>query len=132
MVAAVYTRLNATALRLVKKYGVLIPYTQLSTGGGDYDPTSGIATPTNGQNQIKRLALITDQAGNRINPKDGQILDSGTLVQGGDKWIYFVSDGPPPVLQDHCVVKGTKYTIKDVQTYGPGGIDVLYLCVIRQ
>ncbi len=132
MVDPLYTRLNATALRLVKKYGVKIPYTRLSTGGGDYNPSTGNASSTNGQIQITRLALITDQAGNRINPKDGQILDSGTLVQGGDKWIYFVTDGPPPLLQDHCVVKGIKYTIKDVQTYGPGGIDLLYLCVIRQ
>lgn len=125
-------RMQALAIKMVKKYGVLISYTKLSSGGGDYDPATGTASIASSSETFKRLALITDQAGNRINPKDGQNLDAGTLVQGGDKWIYMVSDAAPPVLQDHCVVKGVGYTIKDVQTYGPAAIDILYLCVIRQ
>ena len=125
-------RMAQLAIRMVKKYGTLIDYSQLSSGGGDYDPTTGLTSIAGSAIPFKRLALLTDQAGNRVNPKDGQILDSGTLVQGGDKWVYLVSDKPPPVLQDHCVVKGVGYTIKDVQTFGPAGIDMLYLCVIRQ
>jgi hypothetical protein len=126
-------RLQATGIRLTKKYGALIDYWQYSSGGGDYNPATGDSSAVTGSsNYFKRLALITDQAGNRVNPKDGQILDAGTLVQGGDKWIYMLSDKPPPVLQDQCMIKGVRYTIKDVQTFGPSGTDILYLCVVKQ
>lgn len=131
-VNAFYARMQATALRQVKKYGTLVPYKQNSGGGGDYDPTTGMNAINSGTNSFNRLALLTDQAGNRINPKDGAILDDGSLIQGGDKWLYFVTDKPRPVLQDQVTVQGITYSIKDVQIYGPGGIDLLYLCVVRQ
>lgn len=132
MTSALDVRLAATAIRLVKKYGALIDYTQLSSGGGDYDPSTGNGSIVASAVSFKRLALLTDQAGNRVNPKDGQILDPGTLVQSARKWIYLVSDKPAPELQDHCVVKGVGYTIKDIQTFGPSGTDILYLCVMAQ
>lgn len=132
MPSALDIRLAATAIRLVKKYGALIDYTQFSSGGGDYDPTTGNGSIAGSAISFKRLALLTDQAGNRVNPKDGQILDAGTLIQSSRKWIYLVSDKAAPELQDHCVVKGVGYTIKDIQTFGPSGMDLLYLCVIAQ
>lgn len=125
-------KLAAIAIKLTKKYGMIVKYSQYPAGGGEYDPSSGQNSTTGAVIPIDRLALVTDQAGNRINPKDGQILDSGTLVQGGDKWVYFLTDAPRPSLQDHCIIEGINYAIKGVQVYGPGGIDVLYLCVLRQ
>jgi hypothetical protein len=126
-----YTDLAGTANELFSEFGALVTHVRYGSGGGSYDPSSGVAAPPPVLN-IQRRCIITDQAGTRINPKDGQTLQDGTLIQGGDKWIYLATDGPPPLLQDHLIVKGIEYVIKDIQTTGPGGTDILYLIVIRQ
>lgn len=128
-----YSKLTATTLRLLKKFGqplVLRPY---SIGGGDYDPVTGVATPDGmtGQYDETRQCLPTDQPGSQIAQRFGQTLQDGSLVQSADKWVYMDGVGRAPTLQDRILLQGVEYAIINVQVTDPGGVAVLYLMVLR-
>ncbi len=106
-----------------------------SQGGGDYDPNTSTGAPvgTSGTYDETRKALIADQPGSQISIHFGQTLQNGTLIQRGDKWLYLsAADGSMPTLQDHVIIGTLDYSIVDVQVTNPGGIDLLYLIVLRR
>lgn len=132
-VNAIYTRLFQTALRLLKKYGQQVVLRRYTQGGADYNPASGTATPQGptGINDTFRQGLPTDAPGKRIGQQYGQILETNTLIQDTDRWMYLDANGASPTQQDHILYGGVDYAIVDVQVYSPGGLAMLYLIVLR-
>lgn len=126
-----YDDIQATAISMVREFGTTVTHKPFAVAPGNYDETTGIGTPVTSAS-FSRLALLTEQPGNRINSRDGQILQDGSLVQRGDKWVYMVSDAQAPQLQDVFTVNGFDYSCKDVQVYSPSGQDLLYLIVMRK
>lgn len=131
MTAAVYTRLAATSLRLLTKYGRPAILRVKSTGG--YVPGNSSATPdgSTGQYDETRQVLPTDQPGQRIAQQFGQSLQNGTLLQRSDKWVYVDGNGRKPGLEDLLILDGIPYNIIDSQETNPGGTALLYLIVLR-
>lgn len=129
-----YSKLNATSTRLITKFGLTVVLRPYSEGGGDYDPNTSTGTPegTTGAYAENRKAILADQPGSQISIHFGQNLQNGTLAQKSDKWIYMDANGVVPKLHDHVVISGVEYSIVNVQVTNPGGIDLLYLLVLRK
>ena len=133
MTNALYTRLFQTALRLLAKYGQPVTLRRYTQGGSDYNPATGAASPAGptGINDTIRNGLPTDAPGKRIGQQYGQVVETNSLIQDTDRWMYLDANGLPPTQQDHILYGNVDYSIVDVQTYSPGGFPVLYLVVIR-
>jgi hypothetical protein len=131
MTASIYTRLAATSLKLLTKYGQRAILRPQSTGG--YVPGNSSATlgGSLGQFDEFRQVLPTDQPGQRIAQQFGQSLQNGTLLQKSDKWVYVDAAGRKPGLTDILILGGVSFNIIDSQEVDPGGKALLYLIVLR-
>lgn len=129
--SAFYDDLQNVAISMIAEFGTTIVHKPYAVSPGDYDESTGLVTPVTGTS-FNRLALLTEQPGNRINRMDGQVLQDGSLVQRSDKWVYMCSDAQAPKLQDVFTVNGFDYACCDVQVHSPSGQDLLYLVVMRK
>lgn len=130
----IYSKLAATGLRLLKKYGRPVTLKVFSPGGGNrYDPSTGKAV-SNSQTATKdvtRNAVVVDAPANRIGPQYGENLKTNTLIQDHNKWLYMDVGDFAPTVKDFVLLDGVQYKIYDVQSIAPGGVPVLYLLVLR-
>ena len=128
-----YSKVSAMVVRNLTKYGLSVTLRPLSEGGGDYDPDTGLASPsgTAGTYDETRKALLADQPGSQISIHFGRTLQNGTLIQDSDKWVYMDADGAVPKLHDNVIIQSIEYKIVNVQVTNPGGVAVLYLLVLR-
>jgi hypothetical protein len=125
-----YSKLAATSLKLLTKYGRPVTLRQYSASGGDYDPNTGKATLATFIDSI-RNCVVADQPGNQIAVRFGLTMEASTLMQNKNKWIYMDAKGAQPQLQDHIIFDGVDYTIVSSQATSPGGTPLLYLIVLE-
>jgi hypothetical protein len=121
-----YTRLQATANRLLKGKGQSITLTKVTAG--TYNPATGAMTGTTTSTQTAYGAIF-DYGAKQID---------GTLIKAGDKQVLisaFKSDGSAltaPVLGDTVTIGGVTYTlVEPLKTVGPAGITVIYEANLR-
>lgn len=120
----IYTRAQATALRLLTKYGQAVTVTKRTAGA--YDIATGSAAVTE-----------TAQAGIGAIFDYGQGDIDGTLIQDGDKQVLLSpllasgDDLVAPEVDDIVTIDGVVCTIKSVKTLAPGGTPVLYDLNVR-
>jgi hypothetical protein len=121
-----YTRLQATANRLLKGKGQSITLTKVTAG--TYNPATGAMTGTTTSTQTAYGAIF-DYGAKQID---------GTLIKAGDKQVLisaFKIDGSAltaPVLGDTVTIGGVTYTlVEPLKTVGPAGITVIYEANLR-
>ena len=120
---SLYTRLAATSLRLLTKYGQSVTLRKYTTGA--YDPTTGAGANT--ITDTTRKAALFDY--NRMGY--GQTLQGSTLVQQGDKQCLMDANGAAPTLADHIIIGTVEYVIKDIKEVNPAGTPMLYDLLVR-
>lgn len=134
MDAEFYEDMAATALELLEEFGRPVTLRSFSPGGGGkYNPATGRAV-SNGQATQKdttRNAVVVDAPANRIGPQYGQKLDTGTLVQDDNKWLYMDANGEAPTSRHKVVFDNKQWNVFNVQAYSPAGIPLMYLVVLR-
>ena len=124
--------MSATASKMLAKFGQPAILRQYTAGGGDYDPTTGVANPVIdiALDSVRNI-LILDTAGKQINARAGVLLEKGTVIQDTDRWCYMDAKGNAPTNSDHLIVEGIDYSIIDWQRMSPAGIPMYYLMALR-
>jgi len=115
-----YSSTQATADRLITKFGQSVVITNKSAGA--YDPSTGTSSSvTTTQNAV---AAIFDRGSNEID---------GTLILTGDKKMLFSAVGiTKPEINDTVLVGSVTYTIKDpIKELNPAGTVIMYECNLR-
>lgn len=116
---ALYDTFQATATRLIDKFGQAATLKQSTIGA--YDPATGTASET-----------VTSSTG-RVVVTDYDIRQvDGTLIQRGDKRILLSvitgvgAKDVSPVPGDKIVVGNVTYTVVDASPLSPGGTVVMH------
>lgn len=111
MVASLYTRLEATARRLIQQYGKPAALARDVRTGQDYNPT--VTTQT--------IAIQIVEIDYSLTNRDA------SLVQVGDKLgLISTAASSAPLLSDRIVIDGITYSLVDLQPLNPGGLVLLY------
>lgn len=132
----IYSRIQATAKRLIKNYGKPVTLRRMGQGGS-YDPSTGAASPVGAPGYFDETRYVTmwDQAGKQVNARYGNnVLQDGsdqTLMESNMKWVYMAADGDPPTKQDLIIMDGCTFTIIDLQILSPGGVDIQWQLVLQ-
>lgn len=107
-----YANLQATAERLIERFGKPATLIQYAAGdGGDpWDPGGTVTEST---------ITLVETSYSMTNRDD-------SLIQQGDK-IWFVSTaGESPAKPDEIRLDGQTYQLIDVQPLNPGGTDLMF------
>ena len=114
-----YSRMQATANRLLKGKGQSIVITRQISGA--YDPATGGATVT-----------TTVQTGTGAVFDYGNKDIDGTLIRQGDKQLLLSAVNAAgtlltaPILDDTVTIGAIVYTIKQVKALSPAGTTVMF------
>ncbi|CAN7448800.1 hypothetical protein LJR235_002885 [Pararhizobium sp. LjRoot235] len=108
----VYSRLQATAKRLIEKYGQTGTGTRLVNAGTSYDPTQ---TPATFSCQL----VVLDYEDSRVD---------GALIKRSDKMIYVSTAGLTSGLEqsDKIAVGTDEYSIVSLKPLNPAGTIVYW------
>jgi hypothetical protein len=104
-----YSRLKATADRLIARFGKTAQIVTTTTSGPDYDPTVTEATTD---------ATVVELDYSLTNRNE-------TLVQQGDK-LFLVEADAAPDMEAKIRLDGVDYAMIDVQPLSPGATVLLY------
>ena len=122
-----YTRLQATANRLLRGKGQSLTLTRITAG--TYDPATGGMTGATTSTQ-SAYGAIFDYGAKQID---------GTLIKAGDKQLLlsaFKTDGAAltaPVLGDTVSIGGVTYTlVEPLKEVNPAGTVVMYEVNLRK
>jgi hypothetical protein len=122
---SIYTKLRATANKMLKGKGQTI--TLIKQSAGSYSVSTGAVTVT--PSTYYAYGAIFDYGTKDID---------GTLIKAGDKQLllsaYSTTTGTlltAPAVNDKVTVAGITYTITQIKTVAPGGTTVIYDCNIR-
>lgn len=121
MTAAIYTRLAATAVRMLTKYGAPL---QLSrTSGGAYNPETG----------------AVEGAGTTVYPVTGAAFDyaqddiDGTAIRQGDQRVYIAPDAAlTPQTGDVIALHGADWAVVTSRPIQPTDKVVLHDVQVRR
>lgn len=117
MVDPLYTRLEATARRLIAKYGKPAAVVRRTTSGPPHAP---VVTET-------AHACTVADIGYSLTNRDA------TLIQTGDKVGIMSTDlAIVPALPDKLRIDGQDYAFVEVQPLNPGGLTLLWEYVARR
>ena len=116
MVAALYTRLEATARRLIQSYGKDGAIVREVQSGPPYAPVI--------EQQVHVCRLV--ETGYSLTNRDA------TLIQAGDKLgIISTAVSVEPKLQDKLRIDGVDHAFVDLKPLNPGGLNLLFEFVAR-
>lgn len=116
---SVYTDGAATALRLLKKYG--IPVTLSRTTGGSIDPVTGAITAGTDASKTPTGLFVNFPV---------EMID-GTRIQAGDKRLIMAAD-VTPLTTDTVPYGGYTWIVHSVETVSPTGVDIVHFVHIRR
>lgn len=127
MTSALYTRLAATAHRLLADKGQPVTLNRPSTSSPTYDRASGVATAR---------APATYNGFGAVFDIEQRDID-GTLVKEGDQRLMLSplqtngSAMPTPATTDTVTIGGVTYSIQPSKRVAPAGVNVLFDLIIR-
>tara|TARA_R110002049_G_scaffold281333_1_gene460858 strand:+ start:20601 stop:20954 length:354 start_codon:yes stop_codon:yes gene_type:complete len=106
-----YTRLQATANRLIAQYGKAAVVTRSTVTGPGHDP---VLTPV-------EYDVTLVETGYRLTNRDS------TLIQTGDKLgLISVAGETQPQKGDKLTIEGDVYAFVELEPLNPGGLTLLY------
>jgi hypothetical protein len=115
-----YTNSNATATRLLAKFGRSVTHTIRTAG--TYDPATGLITVT--ETTQSATAALFDYGTKDID---------GTLIVMGDKRALIAANiTTMPKPDDTLTVGSVVWTIKQVNELNPAGTSVMYEAQVRK
>lgn len=114
---ALYTRLAATAARLLQSYGADAVLRR--TVQGQYDPATATSTDTVTNTTVR--AAVFDYTNDEID---------GTLILRTDKKAVISGSEPLPV--DVLIWQGAQHRVVSATTISPAGQPVLYIAQVRR
>lgn len=115
-----YTKMAATALRLLTKFGKTVTLVRVT--GDSYDPITGAAVDGTD-------APVTTTG--LIKPYPDKMID-GTRILSGDRELV-LSNEQEPLPTDKVVVGGENWAIVDIKTVKPDdATPVVWFCQVRQ
>ena len=117
--SAFYDRMQGVASDLLERFGQTVTFTRI-TGGG-IDPVTGVSTQT----------TTTIETVGTLRRYPNSLID-GTRIQQTDRELVIRAGDIEPRLSDTVTVDGGTYTIEEVQTSTPGGIDLVYFVRVRE
>lgn len=110
-----YTRLAATALALLAKYGQDVTLVRLTQGA--YDPATSTQAKTETLLTFKGAIFDWDDEGDTEGDRD--------LIVSSDKKLL-LEPAAAPTAEDKMLVGGVRYNIVALKTLAPAGTPVLY------
>lgn len=111
---SLYTKLSASARRMLAKYGQSMTLTRQTPGA--YDPATG---------KVANTSTTTIDKGVIFPYADGLSLIEGSLIQRGDQQV-FINIATAPLPSDKLTVGTTVYNVINVKEIAPAGTAVLY------
>lgn len=114
-----YTRMQATASRLLKKFGKEITV-QVLTG-----ETLDIPTQS-------KVNIYTDVTGNGVTGKFNNNEIDGSLILTTDLKLTIENLSIPPVINSKVSIDGVDYRVASVSKSKPAGINLLYKIGLRK
>lgn len=116
---AFYTRMAATASKLLDKYGADVSVVRVESGS--VDPVTGVVTEGN---------TLTLKAKGLINKFDDKLID-GTRIKASDR-VLIMNNAFVPLMTDRPTVGGQNWTIVEVNTVQPANVPVVYMVQVRR
>ena len=117
-----YTRLRATAKRLIARFGQDITVNR--TTGGSHDPVLGEVTGgSDASFTVKGVVLNASRVFRQ--PADQQ------LIQGGDQAVYLEA-GQTINNGEALTIDGAEWFVQELRPLSPAGTVVLYQALVRQ
>ncbi len=116
-----YGNLQATARRLLVKYGQDVTLRKYTLGA--YDATTSSQARTSVDTVLKGVIF---------NVGDGVTQIKNELVKINDKKLLLDATGPVPTPKDYVIIGGSSWSILSINEINPGGTPVAYECHIRQ
>lgn len=115
-----YTKIKATARKLLANFGQSMTLTQVSHGA--YDETTGTATDT---------SVTTTDKGVILPYADGVSSIPDSMIQKGDQQVLIqLSVVPKPA--DTISANGAVYYVINVKALEPAGVNILYELQVRK
>lgn len=117
-----YARTQATARRLIEKFGQSATFTRISEG--EYDAESGESVEVEATFTANVAVLpVNDRGGERADnfKRDGLVDDKRRRLL-----VEVNSTGDEPSPTDTVAVEGENWRIKGIEPLAPGGVNVLY------
>lgn len=105
-----YSNLEATATRLIAKYGKSADLYRQSQSGPPHNPV--ITETTYTVTMVETGYSLTNR--------------NETLVQAGDKLGIISTSGEAPLLSDKIEIGSVKYSFVDISPLNPGGTVLLF------
>lgn len=116
-----YSRIAATALRLIANFGQAITITSRAQGAYTASTSSYAVTET-----TQTTRGVIDQYKSRE-------ID-GTLIQVGDSKLIIAAQGltAPTINDTVTLADSSKLTIKNIDPISPAGTPIIYICQVRR
>lgn len=116
---AFYTRMAATASKLLNKFGGAV--TVVRNVGGSVNPVTGVVTP--GSN--------TTLTGKGLLNKFSDDLIDGTRIKASDR-LLMLDSSFEPVMTDKPTIASQNWTIVEIRTIKPANVAVMYALQVRR
>lgn len=116
---AFYTRMAATASKLLNKFGGTV--TVVRNVGGSVNPVTGAVTP--GSN-------TTLTAKGLISRFDDSLID-GTRIKSSDR-LLMIDNTFEPAMTDKPTIASQNWTIVEIRTIKPANVAVMYALQVRR
>ncbi|MFP1634091.1 hypothetical protein ACLB6G_20365 [Zhengella sp. ZM62] len=113
-----YTRPEATAQRLIAKFGQSVTLTKVTKVWNDWNPGVNLT-------EYSATGAVMDYADREID---------GTVIKAGDKRVYLSTEGltVEPDTTDTLTVGGVVHSIIRVDPLNPGGTVVMWTLQVRR
>lgn len=121
--SAFYKKMEATAKRLIKKFGIPVSLIQKGDSSGGYDDF-GKPIPDQPDVVSNGLGVVTSYKSNEVN---------GTSIIAGDvKLVFSLDKGSElPVIGMTIFLQGKQWRVQDVNPVTPADINICYFIQLR-
>ncbi|MEH6483029.1 MULTISPECIES: hypothetical protein [Pseudomonas] len=127
--ADVYVRMQATALRLIAKYGRIVPFSR--NVDGEYDPgTGGVGETTEPEDAT---VVVLPASGGTVQAFDIK-FDNGTLIETNIRALIIAAKDLAwmPVPGDKATFDGETWTFIGCTPVNPAGTPIVYKASVRR
>lgn len=127
--SAFYDRMQATALRLLTKFGREVQFSR--TTGAAYDPATG--TSGGSVEQQSAIVVVQQASAGTIEAFDIKFED-GTLIEANIRGLMIAAKGLGwmPVAGDKATFDGSDWTFIGCTPVNPAGTPLVYKASVRR
>lgn len=127
--ATIYERMQATALRLIAKYGRTVQFTR--NEDGEYNPGNG--TVGEDDQPEDATVVVLPASGGTVEAFDIK-FDSGTLIESNIRALVIAAKDLPwmPKPGDKAAFDGDTWTFIGCTPINPAGTPIVYKASVRR